>query len=189
MLRSLCASSPAVGFRHAVDRSRARVKRLVWSPLPNKRFAWTLENSRLQIHCRSSVSEAYTEGLISSENVSQADSIGTWLADLYDSIDYVEALNRAEAAPVDFDASATDFIYGEFDSAFFLGLLDRLNPGDDATFADIGSGRGQLVILAALVRKWRRCTGVEIVPILHELACAALELVKKEKDSNEIRYP
>jgi len=118
---------------------------------------------------------------ISPDNIQQADSTGTWLADVYDAIDYVEALDRAGKVTVDFDESADDFIYGEFDMGFFLGLLARLNPTDDAIFADIGSGRGQLVILAALTRKWRRCVGIEIVPILHEMACAALALVEKDK--------
>jgi tRNA G46 methylase TrmB len=124
---------------------------------------------------------------ISPDNIQQADSTGTWLADVYDAIDYVEALDRAGKVTVDFDESADDFIYGEFDMGFFLGLLARLNPTDDAIFADIGSGRGQLVILAALTRKWRRCVGIEIVPILHEMACAALALVEKEK-GDQIRY-
>lgn len=110
----------------------------------------------------------------------------TWLSDVYDSLDYVDALRRADecAGSIPFDETADEFIYGEFDMAFFLGLLQRYmkdsEPGS-ASFVDVGSGRGQLVHLAALTWKWKRCVGVELVPILHELACAANSRISDQR--------
>ena len=49
--------------------------------------------------------------------------IGNWLAETYDTIDYVEALTRAGEACESFDSTADEFIYGEFDMSFFLGLM------------------------------------------------------------------
>ena len=35
--------------------------------------------------------------------------------------------------------------------------------------------------LAALTGQWKQCIGVEIVPVLHEMACAANKLIVEEK--------
>ncbi|KAK3233258.1 hypothetical protein CYMTET_56435 [Cymbomonas tetramitiformis] len=100
-----------------------------------------------------------------------------WLADAYECVDYSAALEKAQNYSEVEDFSSDEFIYGEFDTGFFLDLLEHLSPSPTATFADLGSGRGQIVLTAAAVRTWKRCIGVEIVPILHELALGAYEVV------------
>eukprot|EP00961_Rhodomonas_salina_P140678 1892976-Rhodomonas_salina.3 len=48
------------------------------------------------------------------------------------------------------------------DLRFFLALMAEVEPAEPATFVDVGSGRGQLVLAAAREGKWKRCVGVEI---------------------------
>jgi len=110
---------------------------------------------------------------IAKEFSSQAESVGEFLSNIYDNVDYAQALALADDSTSDFDDTSEQFIYGEFDMPFFLALLARFPSSPSASFADLGSGRGQLVHLAALTWNWSRCVGVEIMPILHQLACAA----------------
>lgn len=77
-----------------------------------------------------------------------------------------------------------DLTYGEWDLPFFAQLVDRSfshfkagfrgnTVGEDwtgATFVDIGSGGGRLVLAAAALHRWRLCRGVEILPGLHAMA-------------------
>ena len=65
--------------------------------------------------------------------------------------------------------------YGEFSAERFHDLLGKavaLCGGDasNLTFIDIGSGAGRLVLSAAAGFPFRRCTGVEVVEPLHEMA-------------------
>jgi hypothetical protein len=71
-----------------------------------------------------------------------------------------------------------ELMYGEFDMGFFLALLETLEGGlaalegggSGGVFVDVGSGRGQLAVLAAAARPWARCTGLEYMPVLHAIA-------------------
>ena len=47
----------------------------------------------------------------------------------------------------------------------------------DATFVDIGSGKGRVVMLAAM-RSFREVVGVELSPVLHEIALRNLDIVR-----------
>jgi len=133
-----------------------------------------------------------------------ADTLDTWLGDVYDRVDYVEAMERAfgpadddaaddddddEAYEIDADLGATaddadraeGLTYGEMSTAHFLDVLEALLAADPAAaqFVDVGSGRGQLVLAAAQAAppgRLARCIGVEVLPELHEIAAAAVSL-------------
>mmetsp|Transcript_14282 Transcript_14282/g.23490 ORF Transcript_14282/g.23490 Transcript_14282/m.23490 type:complete len:245 (-) Transcript_14282:224-958(-) len=91
-----------------------------------------------------------------------------------------------------------ELMYGEFDMGFFLALLDSLEGDLTAlekarsgagVFVDVGSGRGQLAVLAAAARPWARCVGLEYMPVLHSIAdCVAgvsTDAVTSEPPSRE----
>lgn len=48
----------------------------------------------------------------------------------------------------------------------------------EATFVDIGSGKGRVVLLAAM-RRFREVMGVELSPVLHRIAQRNLEIVRE----------
>ncbi len=48
----------------------------------------------------------------------------------------------------------------------------------DATFVDIGSGKGRVVFLAAM-RRFREVVGVELSPVLHRIAGRNLEIMRR----------
>ena len=63
----------------------------------------------------------------------------------------------------------TALVYGEFPLPFFHRVLERAcaqagvgTNRSEATFADLGSGTGRLVLWAAATDEWRRCVGVEL---------------------------
>lgn len=75
--------------------------------------------------------------------------------------------------------------YGEFPLPFFTALTDRAcdlaGLGDErsgATFCDIGSGAGRLVLWAAATHAWRAALGVELLPGLCRAADAKLEAAR-----------
>ena len=77
--------------------------------------------------------------------------------------------------------------YGEYDLGFFATLVDRAldgvaAPPDGAHFVDVGSGVGRLVLAASLLwpSQLRRCSGVEVVAELHQLAVEATAQVQAE---------
>lgn len=70
-------------------------------------------------------------------------------------------------------AQAGSLGYGEMDAASLCALVSRCAPRLDGSFVDLGSGRGQAVLLCALVFDFKRALGIEIVPSLHRLAAAA----------------
>ena len=47
------------------------------------------------------------------------------------------------------DDEAEELTYGEFSMTLFCALMRKLSPSAETTFIDIGSGRGQLVLMAA----------------------------------------
>ena len=79
------------------------------------------------------------------------------------------------------------FSYGEFPLPFFSQCVDRMcehaGIGDrsQATFCDVGSGTGRLVLWAAASDRWKSVAGVELLPSLHRTAVEtrekALELI------------
>ena len=94
-----------------------------------------------------------------------------WLEAAYEQVDYaavLEATDEVSTSYLSTDDETTT--YGEFPLSFFLALLDHLAPPATASFLDLGSGRGQLVLAAAKYRTWMACRGVEITPELHFIA-------------------
>ena len=84
----------------------------------------------------------------------------------------------------------TALVYGEFPLPFFHRVLERAcihggyrdgNQRSEATFADLGSGTGRLVLWAAATDQWKRCVGVELLCSLHEEAVA--KLAEAQSDS------
>ena len=73
------------------------------------------------------------------------------------------------------------FTYGEFPLSQFTEAVDRacvhagLEARHEATFLDIGSGAGRLVLWAAVTDEWKAVHGVELLPSLHTTACEKLE--------------
>lgn len=74
-----------------------------------------------------------------------------------------------------------EFTYGEWDMMTFTSVIERaieLSGIDDCsqhTFIDLGSGAGRLVLWAAATGGWKAARGVELLPGLHNTACAALD--------------
>ena len=111
-----------------------------------------------------------------------------WISDVYDAIDYERVMAEADALAADAGISNDDedaeLMYGEFDAGFFVALIESLEPelraleeGDvdggavvNGSFVDIGSGRGQIAVLASVLRTWQRCVGLEYLPVLHAIA-------------------
>jgi hypothetical protein len=108
-----------------------------------------------------------------------------WIADVFENVDYERVMSSADA----FEASGEyikqadedeELRYGEFDMGFFVAVVEACEPlldavegdggGDPGAFVDVGSGRGQIPVLAAALRPWSRCTGLEYMPVLHAIA-------------------
>ena len=70
-----------------------------------------------------------------------------------------------------------ELTYGEMDLELFLAVLKYLGPPQRRKFIDIGCGRGQLVLTAALIG-WRRCEGIEIMPDVLEIGRGALDVLR-----------
>ena len=76
--------------------------------------------------------------------------------------------------------------YGEFPLPLFTRAVDRacelagLAGGRaGATFADIGSGSGRLVLWAACTHEWKEVHGVELLPSLHAEALRRLDSARE----------
>ena len=110
-----------------------------------------------------------------------------WIADVFENVDYERVMSSADA----FEASGEyikqedgdeELRYGEFDMGFFVAVVEACEPlldglegdggddGDPGAFVDVGSGRGQIPVLAAALRPWSRCAGLEYMPVLHAIA-------------------
>ena len=110
-----------------------------------------------------------------------------WIADVFENVDYERVMASADA----FEASGEyikqeeedeELRYGEFDMGFFVAVVEACEPlldglegdggddGDPGAFVDVGSGRGQIPVLAAALRPWSRCVGLEYMPVLHAIA-------------------
>ena len=69
-----------------------------------------------------------------------------------------------------------ELVYGEFPLDFFSRVVDRaceaagITDCADATFCDVGSGCGRLVLWAAATGTWKQVHGVELLPSLHATA-------------------
>ena len=81
--------------------------------------------------------------------------------------------------------------YGEFDLNLFASLVDRALDGvaDGATFVDVGSGAGRLVLAASsLWPQFGLCAGVECVPELHRVALDAAARVELPPSSPKCEF-
>ena len=125
---------------------------------------------------------------VSPEAAMRGDVAREWISDVYDAIDYERVMAEADALAADAGISNDDedaeLMYGEFDAGFFVALIESLEPelraleeGDvdggavvNGSFVDIGSGRGQIAVLASVLRTWQRCVGLEYLPVLHAIA-------------------
>ena len=65
-----------------------------------------------------------------------------------------------------------DCIYGEVPLSSLRTLLGILNPPPGSTFFDLGSGRGQVVLAAAMFHSFSRVVGIELLSPLHDLSNA-----------------
>ena len=127
---------------------------------------------------------------VSDDAARRGDAARAWISCLYDAVDYEAAMEAAAALEAEVGSSLEDqrdedeeLMYGEFDMGFFLALLESLEDrlaareakkkkNGGGAFVDVGSGRGQLAVLAAAARPtgWSRCVGLEYMPILHAIA-------------------
>ena len=106
-----------------------------------------------------------------------------WIADVFENVDYERVMSSADA----FEASGEyikqededeELRYGEFDMGFFVAVVEACEPllegdggeRDPGAFVDVGSGRGQIPVLAAALGPWSRCAGLEYMPVLHAIA-------------------
>jgi len=69
-------------------------------------------------------------------------------------------------------------VYRVFWEANFAAILDDLNVDHgEFTFIDIGSGKGKLLLLASHY-PFRRIVGVELAPLLHEIAIRNIDIYR-----------
>lgn len=61
-------------------------------------------------------------------------------------------------------------VYGEVEYESFIHILRWIPVQRGGTFYDLGSGSGRAVFTARLMHDFEMCTGVELLPELHELA-------------------
>ena len=140
-------------------------------------------------------SQSPAEPFVTAEDARRGEVARAWVSELYDCVDYAAVFAAAEQAAVREDDVEDDVadalsggegerMYGEFDMGFFVALLRSLEPelallerGDvdggavgNGVFVDVGSGRGQLVCVASVARKWQRCVGLEVDAALHAVA-------------------
>lgn len=87
------------------------------------------------------------------------------------------------------DDPPKEFVYGEFDIAFFNKAVERAieiyGIRDDLTFCDLGSGTGRLVLTAAAMHPFKLVRGVELLPSIHEEAIQTLDSCKNTKVEKE----
>jgi hypothetical protein len=113
-----------------------------------------------------------------------ASTLGKWLEEVYDQVDYEAVLLAADAADDDIDDSSDEFIYGETSLDFFLPVLRRAlgassNQPVQGSFVDLGGGKGQLALAAARAEpdSLSPCVSLELLPELHRIAAAAIAVV------------
>ena len=119
-----------------------------------------------------------------------------WIADVFENVDYELALSSSDAIEasgeyVRREDEDEELRYGEFDMGFFVAVVEACEPmlaemegrmhpsGAPGAFVDVGSGRGQIPVLAAALRPWSRCAGLEYVPVLHAIAEQAPTCLEK----------
>lgn len=73
-----------------------------------------------------------------------------------------------------------ELIYGEVCFRSFASLLEELSPREGEIFCDLGSGVGKAVLAAALLHRFRRVWGVEVMPELTALAHRCLARLSDE---------
>lgn len=76
------------------------------------------------------------------------------------------------------------FLYGEVYAVTFLKLMDLTHPKPGEHFYDLGSGSGKLVLLADYCYPFKSTTGIELLPVLHELSIQKLSDYQKLKEKN-----
>ena len=127
-----------------------------------------------------------------------------WIADVFENVDYELALSSSDAIEasgeyVRREDEDEELRYGEFDMGFFVAVVEACEPmlaemegrmhpsGAPGAFVDVGSGRGQIPVLAAALRPWSRCAGLEYVPVLHAIAEQAPTCLEKLAASEATR--
>jgi len=65
-------------------------------------------------------------------------------------------------------------------------ILRRNEVGPDDVFIDLGSGMGRVVLQAAMMYRFRRVIGVEVVPELHEIARMNVERVRRRLRTTDV---
>ena len=127
-----------------------------------------------------------------------------WIADVFENVDYELALSSSDAIEASGEYvrrgdEDEELRYGEFDMGFFVAVVEACEPmlaeaegrmhpsGAPGAFVDVGSGRGQITVLAAALRPWSRCAGLEYVPVLHAIAEQAPTCLEKLAASEAAR--
>lgn len=164
------SASAAGGAPHGVLRS---------TPVPRAR------SSGRAASAPSSKSDAQGSFQVTDTHKEKGELAREWIADVFENVDYERVMSSADA----FEASGEyikqadedeELRYGEFDMGFFVAVVEACEPlldavegdggGDPGAFVDVGSGRGQIPVLAAALRPWSRCVGLEYMPVLHAIA-------------------
>ena len=115
--------------------------------------------------------------------------IATWLEKTYDCINYEEIFSSEALidAGDGVDDSSEEFIYGETSLNFFVEILDRAllarGQGDGGGFLDLGGGKAQIALAAAIMEPLRldsTCVSLELLPELHAIGAAAVAIASHE---------
>lgn len=68
-------------------------------------------------------------------------------------------------------SDAMEYVYGEIEFVSFIALLSLAKPNINTVFYDLGSGTGTAVLACAMVFNIKASCGIEIFPLLHNVAC------------------
>jgi hypothetical protein len=84
---------------------------------------------------------------------------------------------------------STTLSYGEMEFESFGSLICSLTKhgvdlGSMSTFVDLGSGVGKIVISAALLGIFEKCTGIEIISELHRTSASMLKRFYRHNQNN-----
>ena len=141
---------------------------------------------------------------VTTAHIAKGEVAREWVADVFENVDYELALSSSDAIEasgeyVRREDEDEELRYGEFDMGFFVAVLEACEPllaevegtmdpsGAPGAFVDVGSGRGQIPVLAAALRSWSRCAGLEYVPVLHAIAEQAPTCLEKLAASEAAR--
>ena len=92
----------------------------------------------------------------------------------------INGYNISNAARAKFSGSTDKMLYGELPFETWRKIVEFANPKQEATFYDLGSGTGRVVIQSHLLFNFKKCVGVELLDGLHDKALEVRDLFNQK---------